>query len=55
MNIEAGLLRTKQIQEWIIKNKEYLAHALITDKVELTLSIKGSSIKMKVTQFPEEL
>jgi len=54
MNIETSLLRIEQIKQWIDKNKEYLCHALITDKTELTISMKGSSVRCKVTQFPDE-
>lgn len=54
MNIEAGPLRAEQVKAWIEKNKEYLAHALITNKVELTFMMKGSDIRAKLTQFPEE-
>lgn len=54
MNQEAGKLRVEQIKQWIDRNKDYLALSLITEKVELVLSMKGASIKSKVTQFPDE-
>ena len=53
MKPEAAALRIEQIKQWIDKNKEYLILALTTDKIELSISMKGSSIKAKVTQYPE--
>lgn len=53
MNLEVAPLRVEQLKKWIDNNKEYLAHALITEKVEITISMKGSSIIAKVTQYPE--
>jgi len=51
--IKQGALRTELMKKWIDDNKEYLAHALITERVEITLSMKGSSMIAKVTQFPD--
>lgn len=55
MNKEAAKLRVEQLKQWLEKNKDYLEIALVTNKVELTISMKGVSIKTKVTQFPDEL
>lgn len=55
MNTQAAQLRTIQLKQWIDKNKDYLEAALITDKVEIVISMKGASIKTKVTQFPDEI
>ena len=54
MNKEAAKLRVEQLKQWIEKNREYLGASLITEKVEITISMKGASIKSKVTQFPDE-
>jgi hypothetical protein len=54
MNQEAALLRTEVLKQWVDKNKEFLALALLTEKVEITISMKGPSIKAKVTQYPDE-
>ncbi len=53
--IQKGALRAEQIKQWVEKNKEYLSHALITERVEITLSMKGASIIAKVTQFPDNV
>lgn len=55
MTQEAALLRAEVLKQWIDKNKEFLSIALLTERLELTISMKGSSIKAKVTQFPDEM
>lgn len=55
MNKEAAKLRISQLKSWIEKNREYLEAALITNKAEMVISMKGTSIKLKVTQFPDEI
>lgn len=55
MNTEAASLRVIQLKQWIDKNKEYLEAALITNKAEIVISMKGASIKTKITQFPDEI
>ena len=55
MKQEAGKLRVEQLKQWIDKNKDYLEVALITNKAEIVISMKGASIKSKVTQFPDEI
>lgn len=55
MGSEAAKLRIEQLKQWVDKNKDYLEVALITNKAEITISMKGSSIKAKVTQFPDEI
>ena len=55
MKPEAAKLRVEQLKQWIVKNKEYLEAALITNKAEIVISMKGTSIKSKVTQFPDEI
>lgn len=54
MKPEAAKLRVEQLKQWLDKNRDYLDVALITSKVEITISMKGTSIKSKVTQFPDE-
>lgn len=54
MKPNAAPLRVEQLKQWFEKNKEYLSHALLTDKVEISISMKGTSIKAKVTQYPED-
>lgn len=51
---EASKLRLEQLKQWIDRNKDYLTTALSTEKIELVLSMKGQSIKAKVTQFPDD-
>lgn len=55
MKPEVSALRVEQIKQWMDKNKEYLTHALITDKAEVSISMKGAVIKVKVTQYPDTL
>lgn len=55
MKTEAAQLRFVQLKQWMDKNKEYLEAALITDRAEIVISMKGVSIKTKVTQFPDEV
>ena len=55
MNKEAAKLRVEQLKQWIDKNRDYLEIALITNKAEIVISMKGISIKSKVTQFPDEI
>lgn len=55
MNQEAAKLRIEQLKQWIEKNRNYLEYALITNKAEIVISMKGTSIKMKITQFPDEI
>ena len=55
MKPEAAKLRVAQLKQWIDKNEEYLSVALFTSKAEIVISMKGASIKAKVTQFPDEL
>lgn len=55
MNNQASQLRVIQLKQWIDKNKDYLESALITEKAEIVISMKGASIKTKVTQFPDEV
>ncbi|MBI5954449.1 MAG: hypothetical protein HY865_22560 [Chloroflexi bacterium] len=55
MNQEAAKLRVEQLKQWVESNREYLEVALITSKAEITISMKGASIKAKVTQFPDEI
>lgn len=55
MNTNAAQLRVVQLKQWIDKNKEYLEAALITEKAEIVISMKGASIKTKITQFPDEV
>lgn len=54
MNPEAGQLRVAQLKQWLDKNRDYLQVALITEKAEIVISMKGASIKAKITQFPDE-
>lgn len=54
MKPEIAPLRVEQLKQWFEDNKEYLSHALFTDKVEISISMKGASIKAKVTQYPED-
>ena len=51
---EIAPLRAELLKSWIDKNKEYLAHALSTNKVEISFNMKDSKIYVKVTQFPAE-
>jgi hypothetical protein len=55
MKPEAAKLRVEQLKQWVDKHKEYLTLALVTEKAEITISLKGASIKAKVTQFPDEI
>lgn len=55
MKPEAAKLRVEQLRQWITKNEDYLSVALITSKAEITISMKGISLKAKVTQFPDEI
>lgn len=55
MKQEAAILRMEVLKQWVDKNKDFLETALVTEKVEIVLSMKGASIKAKVTQFPDEL
>lgn len=45
--------RVELIKEWILKNEELLSKVLETDRVEITLSMKGQSVKAKITQYPD--
>lgn len=55
MKPDAAKLRVEQLKTWLDKNREYLIVALVTNKAEITISMKGTSIKAKVTQFPDEI
>ena len=55
MKPEAAKLRVEQLKQWVDKNRTYLEAALITNKAEITISMKGISLKAKVTQFPDEI
>lgn len=54
MNTNIAPLRAEQLKTWLEKNKEYLSHALITERIEIIISMKGASIKAKITQYPDE-
>lgn len=55
MNTEAAKLRVEQLKTWLERNREYLEAALITNKAEMVISMKGTSIKLKLTQYPDEV
>lgn len=54
MNPETALLRLEQLIQSLRKNKEFLMRVLCSDRVEITVSIKGTSIKIKAIEYADD-
>lgn len=54
MKPEAAPVRVEQLKQWIDAHKAYLVQVLVTERVEINISMKGSSIRVKTSQLPDE-